>query len=706
MRASVPAGLVEAWDHLGLPARVSVVLSWRGGARYEIGAYDSSRRAFRYTPRWLAPPTKPEANNEAKKPDDLTSGEERPSRLISKALTRAGWQRPRVDPRALAQLIELRQQHRRLELIFDTNALDEGVGHWLVDLFADRCDLVITAISLRELQDHNERSGFGKNLDMNMDKRTKCLGSRQLYLAGNRFRERPGYERVLWRELEVEDAALLLAAGERGGDKSSGADTLLLRAVRRSIQNRVNNLERLFVVGDTALARRATTELPPGSVVAAQVLDLQVDRVYVPCEWWPGGDMGARSVRHPARIVWELLAVADAVELVDGGRTWTFRAFDNPMWPSDYDDPWIDIEPPPPEPPVAAPAAVALEAVAAPAEAVAQPAATHAVAPALPQRPEEGDATAGSDGAVTEREAPVELPPPATSATPAVRERPSRDRPSRPREARRAVALEPEIEGGIWPPLQRISEPIPGNLRLRAPALLDVLAVVAAAEGNGDLEIPEGIRLDSEQRGHLRQLLGGLDIAEVDRGVTTAKLLPSAQRVQAAWRSNDLDALYDILRGWSALAEVAEGLKPSPARTEFGSQCARSVAAALGQGLVLDRHWLPGGRRPSTAELRAAVVGALPTERNLPKALSIESIVRDIFLRQLRVSPARVCRSWDAIRNAGVFEDFEFRLGGSPGAGLQQTVARLEPGGWRDEVVDLRCIGDYRDVVWRGADRD
>lgn len=673
MRVAVPSGLTDLWDRTGGSGRVDVVLKWFD-AEYEIGTLDLGRGAFLYEPRWKVPPAIPQgkkqrAEGQGGEPGrlpiatELAEGADRTARLIAKAMTRAGWLRPRIDPSALAALLELREQHRRVELILDTNALDQGISHWLVDLFADRCDLVITAISLRELQDQAERAGFGEPLDTSIKPRSDALGSRQLYLAGNRFRENPGYSRVLWRELEVDDAALLLAAGQKAGEKSSAADTMLLRAVRRSVQDRVNGLARLFIVGDTALARRATTELPTGSVVAAQVVELERGRAYFPLAWWPLGDLGARLPRHPARLIWELLTIADEVQLV-GEETLSVTAFDRPMWPSDYSLPWVDVQ-------------GTLRPV--PAPDIAQAGGGDAP-PLLDPEPPTAAYGAARDGG-SPAEDPVDLPvvdlgAPARLASP--------------------VASPP-----LWSPFPDLDRTIDGNLRLRGPAILDVLSVMVSAP-TPTFDIPSSIKLDVEQRGHLRQLLRTLDIAEVDREARTGTCLGAASRIREAWRSGDLDGLYDVLRGWNALREVAEGSEASSARTAFGAQCARSVAGLLGQGAVLGRRWCAGARRPGAGEVRATLISSLPSDPNLPKALSVEAIVTEVLPWRLGVSPVRAVRFWDALVAAGAFNDFEFREGGSPRLAGLGTVAQLDPGGWKEVEVDLPAAGGYRDVVWRG----
>lgn len=327
----VPTGFAEWFDQtLRSVSNVTVTMKWQDNPTFVLGSLSPKRNLFRYSPN----------------PNDFVKkGSPRDTHLpLAMAFTRAGWLRPRIDPVMVTRLVSLRQKRTRIEFIFDTNAMANGVGHWLVDLFADVCDLVVTAVTLRELQDQHERAHFGKPLTP--DKRKNVFDSRQLYLAANRFRECVGYDHILWRELELDDTALLLSRGS-GREKRSESDTLLLRTVRRSIHDRVNGLERFFVTGDIALARRASSELPPGSVIAAQVEDLIPNQPYFPCAWWPGPDQGRRVHRHPARLLWEFLAIADEIELKGENDTWTIRAFTNPMWPSDFTAPWVIVDGPP-----------------------------------------------------------------------------------------------------------------------------------------------------------------------------------------------------------------------------------------------------------------------------------------------------------------------------------------------------------------------
>ena len=622
MRRPVPRGISEWWDEAVPQERLSLSLAWRGGTTLTLGEIHPGRNAVRFAPE----------------PADFSTGAERVPRLVGKALTRAGWRRPQIDPAVLPRLLQLRRDGIRLQFIFDTNAMVEGVGHWLVDHFADRCDLIVTAVSLRELQDVHARARFGKQLPEKGKKieklsRGDILGARQLYLAANRFRERSGFDRVLWMELELDDTALLLSRGA-AGNKSSESDTLLLRAVRRSIHDRVNGLERFFVTGDTALARRATSELPPGSVIAAQVRPVEPGEVLLPCAWWPGPDEGCRVSRHMSRLVWELLCIGDEVILTSSlGSRWTFRAFDNPMWPSDYSEPWVEVEEPP--------------------------------APAPIEQQEGGEPT--SPG-----KEPVLMPEPA-------------DQPAAPHPP-------------LWRPSAEHVPTLDKNLRLSGAAVLDLLSMLALQEST-EIAIPPEIHSFPQSRHHIRMFLEGLELAEVDGDVAIASPLPRRALLADAWRLDDLDAVFDLIRGWTPLAEWST-LESPPKRPRRTQEIARSLAGLLGQGMNIDgAGWLPGAARPSLADVREAVLAAVPDEP--PRALPIHTLLVDVFLRRLGVGPVRAARVWDRLWAGGAFEGFEPREGGSSSGQNYQEFAHLTNQGWELQRLDLESVGGTRDLVLR-----
>lgn len=599
MRLAVPKGLTEWWDNDAdfATGTLRLTLKWRGQAALTVGDLHLGHRAVRVKPD----------------PADLTDGAERVTRLLAKAFTRAGWLRPTLDPATMSQLLQIRKDDVRVEFIMDTNAMVEGIGHWLVDVFADRCDIVVTAVSLRELQDQHESAQFSQSVQIGGSDNGRLLGARQLYLAANRFREFPGYRRVLWRELELDDTALLLSRGS-SARKSSESDTLLLRAVRRSIHNRVSRLERFFVTGDTALARRATSELPPGSVIAAHVPELKSDAVYFPTAWWPGPDQGYRIVRHISRLVWELLAIGDSVELAgDDGRVWKFRAFSNPMWPSDYRAPWVHVEAP---------------------------------------------------NSVNNSSAPIA---PDLTGTP------------------------------VWPPWQSTGKTLDTNLRLPATQILDLLSAVAL-HPEGPIPIPAELRSSSERRYHVQLFLESLELAKPSDDGSTAMALPQRDHLTAAWQSNDLDAVFDLIRSWAPLEELAMMTAPPP-RPEKTIGSARKLVSLLGQGMYVNGEWFPGAARPSVAEIHRAVLDTVPSEP--PQSIPMLTLLVDLFLRKLRVSPIRVIRAWSSLWAAGAFANFEPRTGGSSSGRHTQEVARLSENGWVVERHDLESYDGYRDLVLR-----
>lgn len=601
-RLSVPTGLADWFDRqFQAEELLKLKLRW-GHTDLSIGELNPSLGALKYQPS----------------DKDFTKGPERTDRLLAKALSRAGWQRPLVDPCQLPLLLSLRRQGTRIEFIMDTNAMVDGVGHWLVDAYADRCDVVVTAVTLRELQDQKERAGFSKSMPDAPEKKGDMLGARQLYLAAYRFRECPGYNRVLWRELELDDTALLLSRGSTSG-KTSESDTLLLRAVRRSVHARVNGLERFFVTGDTALARRATSELPAGSVIASQVEPLVPDTVYLPKSWWPWVDQGRRLGRHPSRLVWELLAIADVVVIEDTiGGSWELQAYADHLWPSDYQRPWVSLTPPEPT--------------------------------ADEEEPEGGE---GED--LVDLGLAIELVP------------------------------------------TRLDR----NLRFRAETVLDTLAAIVTADG--PVEIPERARSNSEIRFHTKLLLESLQLAEVDADCRIATHHANTPALRDAWKSDDLDGVFALLRGWIPLEEWATQQNP-PNRPKRTQECARALVALLAQGMRLDDVWLPGGSRISPDMVRETAVAALPDEE--PQVLTIYDLFTEVFLRRLMVHPVRAMAAWDELWKVGVFEGFEPRTGGSSTGKLVTRVAKLDSSGWELVEYDLESFAGYRDFIFRSRSNE
>ncbi|EYF06012.1 Hypothetical protein CAP_2472 [Chondromyces apiculatus DSM 436] len=636
-RLTLPDDAEEWWSNIPYGSYY-LILKWGGGVQLRLGELRTNPPMFRYDP-------KTDAASEEFKEEDIASGAERYDRLFGKALTRAGWQLPEIDPAAFAVIMRLRcQSDVRLEFIFDTNAMVEGIGHWLAALFAERCDLVVTAVSLRELQDQHGGAKFGlpirKSVPIEKQKKEvsvfekDVLGRRQAYLAAMRFREFSGFERIVWRELELEDASLMLSRSglDKTDKKTSEADTAVLREVRRCIRDRVRGLERFFVTGDVAISRRAATELPDESLIAARVRQLVRKRIYTPSVWWPAGaDQGSVLVGHtPMRLIWELLAVGDSIELrsVDNpDHSWTFSAFDAQMWPSDYLSPWMDC----------------IEAT------TGQPIV------------EKGDVVFDEDaGASAPRVVPTAV-----------------------------IAGDERIFSRVTIP---DIEPIDANFRVGTDTLLNVLASLVQGRTELAVELDE---LSAEAERHLAQLLEGLKLAKLSE----RKVEPLARlaTMAAAWRSGDRETVSWLITPYLAYAEQIVPANAAHAeRPEKTVRLARGLAARLGQGMSLDGAWIPGGANPTHDEVRRTITAQLETQ----KTVTIYDLFTKVFLRQLAVSPIRAMDSWERIEAAGTFDNIEFRRGGdAPSDERRQRVVKFSADRWTDTNVPLDKFLGYRDLV-------
>ncbi|NUP10728.1 MAG: hypothetical protein HOW73_32185 [Polyangiaceae bacterium] len=250
--------------------------------------------------------TKPASSNAPKAPEGTASDPNPSARLEkaskesredrqgwTKALVRAGYVRPGIDPEMYGHLIELRRNKVRVEVVVDTAELNSGTVHWLVRFLGPHLDLVYTPIT------HREIVGWG-------DRDAK-------FLASMRALERLPHRQPLWRRLDVEDeAALLLAKGSKPqpghSGKSEDADILLLRAASRYILDAQRGLRRFFMTADKKGARTAAQILPAGSVITTWVNPLPSGTRYLsPLHWWPSLN-GRATQSHLAHLIWEVLA--------------------------------------------------------------------------------------------------------------------------------------------------------------------------------------------------------------------------------------------------------------------------------------------------------------------------------------------------------------------------------------------------------------
>jgi len=564
----------------------------------------------------------------------FTENAENPYRLFSRPFCRAGWLLPTVDPTAWGEILSLRQTNDlRLEFIFDTCALDQGIAHFLISLFADRCDCVVTDVTLRELQDKHGEARFGKELETK--NRGKCIAARQLYLAASRLREFSGFRKPLWRELHLDDTALLLSRGGKSGDKSSESDTALLRAVRRSMESHVRGLHRVFVTGDTALGRRATIELPRDRTWVAYIPSLKESQVLAPLKWWPGPDEGY-GITTPTvpKLLWELLACCDSLELKSGDSTIELSAFQNPMWPVDYLKPWVRVSHP-------------------------------------------GNRTsknAQSSKAATE-----------PSPTQAVGARPLKGADS---------VKKSGLDKLLFPaPSDYLLDQ---NLRPSWENTFTILSAIASS--SEPVPIPAFYnKLSSASQYPLRALLEGLDLAKFDPDSNMISPGLRSEILREYWKAESIDGVISLLLGYLPLREVALPGSEHAGRPKATTSGALAMGRVL--GLVFDgkNGVQPVGANPSGQEVQSAIRKEL--ERRERKAMSILELLTELLPNEVGMGPVRAVRAWDRMEELGVFEPFEMRMGGtSSGDHRTKSVVISQDGTFMLKEIDYETVNGYRDI--------
>lgn len=298
----------------------------------------------------LSTPALPSRNEAGKKEKEKEFDEKRKRvwrQMWTKVATRAGYAMPNIDPSALARLLSLRGQATpRIELIFDTNALIDGAGHWLVRMLGDRVDLVRTTVSELEIQRFGDTLAGADGW--------KEVEARFHFNAASRFLESVPHPHPVWRRLDTaEETALFVAKASDSAGKSPGLDALLLRATRRSLQDIVPGMARFFVTADAMLARSATHELPANATIAAYAVPFPERETFLSSlTWWPGKDQGAGCISSLGEFVWECLTLCSSVIIKrhDGRRlrVAAFKPGDN-QFPSEWSAPrvWIHEESPP-----------------------------------------------------------------------------------------------------------------------------------------------------------------------------------------------------------------------------------------------------------------------------------------------------------------------------------------------------------------------
>lgn len=653
-RLKIPEDLEGWWRKLESDSEIYTVrLWWRGPLEMKVGALHKERSLFRFHPELVESGDGVDVGSLK----DFLNGADRPARSVAMPLVRAGWRYPLIDPKVFRRLIDLREQtSKRFEFIFDTNALVEGIAHWLAAAFADRCDLAVTDVTLRELQDLEDNACFSHSL---RDHKTKTISrfvpKRHVFLAATRFREFSGFERLIWRELTLEDTALLVSRGQDGGAKTAESDTAILRAVRRSINDQIQGLERFFVTGDSALARRAATELPQGRVIHASVPELENGVVYGPCQWWPGDEYGLGLYSGTSmRLVWELLAMCDQLRLEPegDGPAYTFKAFTNPMWPSDYLEPWVEVT-------------------------------------------EGADGAAGESARVSEsgeedREADDDVGG----------------------EDRELEAEErPTLSDRLFPPTSEYDDvpEVTANLRFGVERLLDLLSTVGTSDSDVDaIDSPSGIpELANSTRRYLSRLVDGLDIGRLTDDGARLVLGPSAVYLRRIWMKESVEELFAFLCRFRPFESIVQ----DPASEHDGiSKNATKVCRRLGKRLdqivEYDGRLYSGAENPKLGRIRGVLLSYLRERRQVnedgPAGVPVLDVYIDVFLKELGVSPQRASRAFERMRAANVFgDDVELRTGGSSTGDNTLETLKIGPSGYQVLDFDLETLSTYRDMNLR-----
>jgi len=564
------------------------------------------------------------------------------NRWWAKIAVRSGYLSPAVDPVAFARLNELRQCDSRVDFIVDTNVVIGGVGHWLVRCFGDLCDLVRTVVTDLEIQ------RFGDNAKWSPSKIAE-LDTRANYLAASRFLEYLQAQHPVWRRLDIEEeTALFVASASRGGGKEPGADTLLLRAVRRSLQDQVPGLVRLFVTSDQKLARAASHDLPPGSTIAAYVNPISEQGTYLcSVHWWPqkGRDCGAAFVSSLADFTYEATCLCDAVRLVkaDGSflRVSSYLAGRN-QFPVDWREPnvWVEV---------------------------------------------------GNQGPI----APQVVGPVAESAVQ-----------SQPESSSGRIVIAPKTpttESRAWPfdlesPL--VSSPKRCIARVSAPTLLDVLSAIMLASRES-LSISE--RVFPESPSTARELKFFLRVVDALDG--TSHPGPSAVALQAMFANDDTDSLSRLLTKASEYHELISELSSRRSSTidklnipKRSAGALAGLARLLGQAVLDGGELVYGGAYVSRDDFVQWFMGTVQADPKGPLGGTLLADISRKALLELSVSPTRLEKALRAAMEGSPLAELEFLAGGTPEHVLEEEVAVLNSKGWTRRKVSADGLLGYRSV--------
>ena len=584
------------------------------------------------------------------------------SQWWAKIAVRSGYLSPTIDPGGLALLSRLRLRDSRVDFIVDTNVLIGGVGHWLVRCFGDVCDLVRTVVTDMEVQ------RFGDALKW-VPKDFGQLSDRASYLSASRFLEHSQEQHPVWRRLDIEEeTALFVASASKSGTKSPGADTLMLRAVRRSLQDQVPGLVRLFVTSDQNLARAASHDLPVGSTIAAYVNPIPQQGLYLSSvHWWPrlGVDAGHGYMSGLSDFCYEATCLCDAVRLVkaDGSflRISAFVAGLN-QFPTDWRGPSVWVE----EGTMADRVPQSTKQVT-----------NHKLPPAHPNTLDPDSAhTDGSSSQLFEgQQVKISIP---------------------------SRSIEREIKNWPFNNVQPVRDnPVNCVARVSGPLLLDLLAAIMLA-ARESRSVSERVFVGStdtvrELRNFLRAV-DALDHLSVPG--------PASTDIQEAFANNDTDTLSRMLTKASEYGALIEQLSSSKVSVLDGLNLPKRSATAitglgrlLGQVVYDNGQLVYGGAFISRDDFIAWFMKTIETtESKGPLGGALLADIACKALVELSISPMRFEKAMLAAIEGSPLSSLDFVAGGTPEKVMEEEVAVLSPRGWTRRKVSADGLLGFRSV--------
>lgn len=240
-------------------------------------------------------------------------------KAVANVLTAAGFLNIKADP---SQLFSTLMETKRVRFVFDTNAMSNGVAHWLVTAMWQSVDVVTSAVVEREIHQWKDRIS---NIEAYLP---EDLKTRTNYSLARHFLEKPAAGVSLDRMDTPEQSALLISQQpSKDGKKTPNADILLVEHARSLIRGESRNTRTIYVTGDFATARTAVGALGEHHVLLA-ITDweelLRREGQYMTRGWWkPGDGLGNINATSLAQVIDIFLSLYSKLQLKVSNKTVT-----------------------------------------------------------------------------------------------------------------------------------------------------------------------------------------------------------------------------------------------------------------------------------------------------------------------------------------------------------------------------------------------